>query len=198
MVTLKEDTMKLPKTRVPNNIMRYRGLTSSGDISEFIKDTAEDVVTILSIVNENTDSINELRSITSIENKFLYERVLELETQLRDKENQLLIGNDRDIYVTANNARMISSNNIPATLSKEFQQILPTELVYYPKLYLQDVIMKKNILPESLNINISQKYRNSQGAEIDPVTIEGDMIMTENDIANAIDGDDISCWQRTT
>lgn len=190
--------MELPKIKNPEALCRYRGNTPSNEITQFIKDTSDDVSTLFAIVNENTDKLNELQSITTVENRFLYNRLLELEQMLAERDDELSNPNKKIARIELSDLTTVSLNDvtIDADTNDEYSQIIPAHSIYTPKLYLFDSLYNKNIIPPSLKLTTDMRFiDNINGDIIDELNLP-DIIWDENNIENAIDGNLTTCWQR--
>lgn len=175
--------MELPKIKIPESIHKFRGITPSDEYTQFIKDAANDIHRLYAILNENNEKLEELNDVATVENRFLYEYIEILEAIITEKDIELM-GESKYALINANN--ITQSENNPASISKEFNQITLSDLEYTSKLYIKDEILDKNILPPSLSPIVEQV--------VYPDT--DNVITKDNDIKYAIDGNSNTCWQR--
>lgn len=177
--------MELPKTKVPESFCIYRGVTPSEDITRFVKDSALDIQTLFTILNQNKDEIENLKNISNIENLFLFNKNEQLNTRIEELYKQLeeAIGQERTLIVNAFNA--VASTSNPCTISQEFNQLSIPIQGYTSKLYIYDSLMEKNITPPSLKVEVKQTPAESP-----------DISVIDNNLNNMVDGDSITCWQR--
>jgi hypothetical protein len=175
--------MELPKTSTPKSINKFRGTTPSEEYTQFFKNAAEDIEKLYTIINENNDKLKNLESISTVENRFLFDRVNYLEDLLAMKDIELMSGNSKYTYI---NARNISPDPLsPISVSQEYNQVTLGQLNFKSKLYLHDEVLNKNILPPNINVEVNNK--------IEP---EASFAITNgNNPLYAIDGSTKTCWQ---
>lgn len=186
--------MILPKHRIPESVYRFRGVTPSGDINEFIKTASGDIYSLFDAINNNVDKLNDIYSISNIENRFLYEKIKELEDIIEEKD--MLYSNNNIITSTLKVKDMEVGNSSPANISNEYNQITISDIKYTPKLYLYDQVNDTSIIPESVNPLISYRFVSSETGE--GINVQtSDIIIHDNNINNMIDGSASTCWQRS-
>jgi hypothetical protein len=176
--------MKLPKTRTPKSLNKFRGVTPSNELTEFFKNAAYDIEQLYTIINENNERLKDVESVAGVENRFLFDRVNQLEALLELKNIELMSGDEKYFKIDARN--ILSDPLNPIDISNEFNQVIPSKCNYISKLYLKDDILGKNVIPPSLKLEINQTISPANNLAV----------TTENNPIFCIDGSMNTCWQR--